>query len=49
FFSNKHSVKPLKRILEDLFGDKTMNDATNLLCIPSFNLTNGQPKVFKKS
>lgn len=49
FFSNKHSVKPLKRILEDLFEDKTMNDATNLLCIPSFNLTNGQPKVFKKS
>jgi patatin-like phospholipase/acyl hydrolase len=49
FFTNKHSVKPLKRILEDLFGDKTMNDASNLLCIPSFNLTNGQPKVFKKS
>ena len=49
FFSNKHSVKPLKRILEDLFEDKTMKDATNLLCIPSFNLTNGQPKVFKKS
>lgn len=49
FFSNKHSVKPLKRILEDLFEDKTMKDANNLLCIPSFNLTNGQPKVFKKS
>lgn len=49
FFSNKHSVRPLKRILEGLFGDKTMNDADNLLCIPSFNLTNGQPKVFKKS
>lgn len=49
FFSNKHSVKPLKRILEDLFEGKTMSDANNLLCIPSFNLTNGQPKVFKKS
>jgi patatin-like phospholipase/acyl hydrolase len=49
FFSNKHSVKPLKRILEDLFEEKTMKDANNLLCIPSFNLTNGQPKVFKKS
>lgn len=49
FFTNKHSVKPLKRILEDLFGNKKMNDANNLLCIPSFNLTNGQPKVFKKS
>lgn len=49
FFSNKHSVKPLKKILDDLFGDKTMGDANNLLCIPSFNLTNGQPKVFKKS
>ena len=49
FFSNKHSVKPLKRILDDLFEEKTMGDANNLLCIPSFNLTNGQPKVFKKS
>lgn len=49
FFSNKHSVKPLKKILTDLFGNKTMNEANNLLCIPSFNLTNGQPKVFKKS
>ncbi len=48
-FSNKHSVKPLKSILEDLFEEKTMKDANNLLCIPSFNLTNGQPKVFKKS
>ena len=49
FFSNKHSIKPLKRILDNLFGEKTMGDANNLLCIPSFNLTNGQPKVFKKS
>lgn len=49
FLSSKHSVKPLKKILEDLFGNKTMNDANNLLCIPSFNLTIGQPKVFKKS
>lgn len=49
FFSNKHSVKPLRKILDDLFEDKTMNDANNLLCIPSFNLTNSQPKVFKKS
>lgn len=48
-FSNKHSVKPFKRILEDLFEEKKMKDANNLLCIPSFNLTNGQPKVFKKS
>lgn len=29
FFSNKHSVKPLKRILEGLFGDKTMSEANN--------------------
>lgn len=48
-FSNKHSVTPLKGILEELFEEKTMKDANNLLCIPSFNLTNGQPKVFKKS
>lgn len=48
-FSNKHSVRPLRGILEELFEEKTMKDANNLLCIPSFNLTNGQPKVFKKS
>lgn len=49
FVSNKHCVQPLKRILEDLFKERTMKDSNNLLCIPSFNLTNGQPKVFKKA
>jgi hypothetical protein len=48
-FCNKHSIKPLKLILENIFGNKTMNDANNLLCIPSFNLTTGEPRVFKKS
>lgn len=49
FFCNKHSIKPLKLILENIFGNKTMNQANNLLCIPSFNLTTGQPRVFKNS
>lgn len=43
----KHSNKSLKKILEEVFGNKTMKDSNNLLCIPSFNLTKGEPRVFK--
>ncbi len=43
----KFSSEPLKAILEETFGDKTMGKANNLLCIPSFNLIKGEPRVFK--
>lgn len=45
----KYSDKVLKRSLEEFLGAETrMRDAQTLLCIPSFNLTIGEPIVFKK-
>lgn len=43
----KFSAKPLKNILEDLFGERKIKESNNLLCIPSFCLTKGEPWVFK--
>jgi hypothetical protein len=43
----KFSNSNLKAILVELFGDRKMADAGNLLCIPSFNLIKGEPRVFK--
>ncbi len=43
----KFSNSALKEILEETFGDKRMGDAGTLLCIPSFNLIKGEPRVFK--
>jgi hypothetical protein len=45
----KFSPKPLKNSLQNLFQDKKIKESKNLLCIPSFCLTNGQPRVFKKN
>lgn len=46
-FKSKFSNKALQNILIENFGIKTMGDADNLLCIPSFNLSLGMPRVFK--
>ena len=45
----KYSDKQLKTALIEFLGDQTiMADAKTHLCIPSFNLTTGEPIVFKK-
>lgn len=46
-FRCKFSDHSLKRILKEVFEEKTMGQAETLLCIPSFNLINGEPRVFK--
>jgi len=46
-WKGKFSAKPLKMILDEMFGDTTMGEANNLLCIPSYNLVTGMPRVFK--
>lgn len=46
-FFGKHSNKQLQTILEETFGKRTMGQAENLLCIPSFNLIKGEPRIFK--
>jgi hypothetical protein len=43
----KFSNRALKGILEEVFSEKTMGQAETLLCIPSFNLIKGEPRVFK--
>ena len=46
-FWGKFSAKPLTRILKENFGTTTLGELNNLVCIPSFNLISGMPRVFK--
>lgn len=46
-FWGKYSNRKLKGALEEMFGDLTLGQAQTLLCIPSFNLTRGRPRIFK--
>ena len=43
----KYSDKGLKESLIKIFGDKIIEDCHNLLCIPSYSVTEAKPKVFK--
>lgn len=43
----KYSDKGLKEALLEIFGDKQIKDCNNLLCIPSYSITEAKPKVFK--
>lgn len=46
-FGGKYKKDALQDSLIDLFGETTLKDASTYLCIPSFNLTLGMPRVFK--
>lgn len=46
-WGGKYSNKFLKNHLQVFFGDLTLDDSKNLLCIPSFNYTDSTPCVFK--
>lgn len=43
----KYSDKGLKEALIEIFNDKKIKDCNNLLCIPSYSITEAKPKVFK--
>lgn len=43
----KYSDKGLKEALIEIFGTKQIKDCNNLLCIPSYSVTEAKPKVFK--
>ena len=43
----KYSDKGLKDALIEIFGNKKIEDCNNLLCIPSYSVTEAKPKVFK--
>jgi patatin-like phospholipase/acyl hydrolase len=42
-----YSDKGLREALSTLFGDTRIGDSQNLLCIPAYCLTKGQPVIFK--
>lgn len=47
FGKGKFSDKALKVILEEIFKDKKLSESNNLLCIPSYSVTDARPWVFK--
>ena len=46
-WKGKFSDKPLRKVLEEMFSDKKIEDVHNLLCIPSYSLTDARPWIFK--
>lgn len=49
FGKGKYKCEALNQALTNVFGQKTMSESHNLLCIPSYNIITGQPRVFKKN
>lgn len=47
FWKGKFGDEPLKRILSDVFAEKTISESNNLLCIPSYSVTDARPWIFK--
>lgn len=47
FWGGKYSDKKLRENLVAIFGDKTLSQSNNLLCIPTYSLTDARPWVFK--
>lgn len=47
FGKGKFSDKPLKEVLDKIFKEKTLRESNNLLCIPSYSVTDARPWVFK--
>ena len=43
----KYSDKPLREVAEKFFGSHVIGDSHNLLCVPSYSMTDGRPWVFK--
>lgn len=46
-FNTKYKTEPLKQALEKTFKKKKIKDCNNLLCIPSYDITDGRNWVFK--
>lgn len=46
-FGGKYSDMGLKESIKKIFGEKLIEDCDNLLCIPSYSVTEAKPKVFK--
>lgn len=46
-FRAKYSQKPLREALTSVFGSRKISESNNLLCIPAYNITEGEPRIFK--
>ena len=44
----KYSQKDLEDALYSVFKDKKICESNNLLCIPAYNITTAEPRIFKK-
>jgi|ERR1043165_1544692 patatin-like phospholipase/acyl hydrolase len=47
FWRGKYTDDALKRALTEIFGDKQIKESNNLLCIPSYSITDARPWIFK--
>jgi hypothetical protein len=47
FWGGKYSDKGLRKALEETFGERTLAESNNLLCIPSYSYTDARPWIFK--
>ena len=45
--NGKYGNGPLEEALKSVLGETQMSEANTLLCIPSYNLTSGRPRIFK--
>jgi hypothetical protein len=46
-FRGKYSDEGLRKILSEIFGERKLKESNNLLCIPTYSITDGRPWVFK--
>lgn len=43
----KYSNEPLRKVLEELFGDRRVGDSKCLMCITSYSVTKARPYIFR--
>ncbi len=48
FWKGKYSDEPLKEVLKEVFKEKLVGDLYNLICVPSYSLTDARPWIFKR-
>jgi hypothetical protein len=47
FWKGKFNDIELRKALEEIFGNKKIGESNNLLCIPSYTITEARPWIFK--
>ena len=47
FWRGKYRDEALKRVLQEIFGDKIIGESNNLLCIPTYSYTDARTWIFK--